>query len=66
MTEQDVQERVEEIRRVALDYEDAHGKEDDLYRDVLQAIADGSGKDPMSLAQAALKTQGIEFQRVCA
>lgn len=61
-----IADRVERIRAVADDdYEAAHGYEDDLFRDVLEAIAKGAS-DPRKLARAALKSTVIEFPRVCA
>ncbi|KLK98059.1 hypothetical protein XJ18_17675 [Bacillus pumilus] len=62
MTVDDVRERVENIRQVAFDDETAHGMEDDLYIDVLEAIATGADS-PEKLAAEALKTQEIEFYR---
>ncbi|WP_024427708.1 hypothetical protein [Bacillus safensis] len=64
MTVDDVQERVEVIRQIALDDEAAHGMEDELYIDVLEAIANGAD-NPEKLAAEALKTQDIEFYRWC-
>lgn len=62
MTVDDVQERVEVIRQIALDDETAHGMEDELYIDVLGAIANGAD-NPEKLAAEALKTLEIEFSR---
>ncbi|WP_283581037.1 hypothetical protein [Limosilactobacillus reuteri] len=44
------------------DYEDMHIEEDDMYEDVLRAIADG---DPHSklLAREALKSKNVKFTR---
>jgi hypothetical protein len=56
---------VAEIAAVAIDYEVAHSKEDDLHADVLAAIARGA-TNAQELAQAALKTEEIEFPRYCA
>ena len=44
------------------DYEEMHIEEDDMYEDVLRAIADG---DPHSkqLAREALKSKNVEFAR---
>ncbi|MBD3861399.1 hypothetical protein IEE86_16865 [Bacillus sp. 28A-2] len=64
MTVDEVKERVEDIRQIAFDDEAAHGMEDDLYNDVLGAIANGAG-NPEKLASEALKTQDIEFYRWC-
>ncbi|PJI12380.1 hypothetical protein CTV96_09540 [Bacillus altitudinis] len=64
MTIDDVQERIEVIRQIALDDEVAHGMEDELYIDVLEAIANGAD-NPEKLASEALKTKDIEFYRWC-
>lgn len=44
------------------DYEDMHIEEDDMYEDVLRAIAEG---DPHSklLAREALKSKNVKFTR---
>lgn len=44
------------------DYEDMHIEEDDMYEDVLRAIAEG---DPHSklLAREALKSKNVKFAR---
>ena len=63
MTVEEVLARVEGIRAVASDDEVAHGREDDLHRDVLQAIAMGACADPAGCAKAALTTGDIEFAR---
>jgi len=62
MTIDEVRERVDDIRHGAGDDETAHGMEDNLYIDVLEAIANGAG-NPEKLAAEALKTQEIEFYR---
>ena len=62
MTVEDVQFRVEEIRRMAGDGESAHGLEDDLWEDVLEAIA-GGAENARHLATAALCTRSISFSR---
>lgn len=67
MTVEEVQQRVAEIHEMAEneDYEMAHSYEDDLYRDVLEAIAGGATND-FELARAALVTADIEFSHWCA
>nr|MDF9458028.1 hypothetical protein [Bacillus pumilus] len=62
MTVDEVKERVDDIRHGVSDDETAHGMEDDLYIDVLEAIANGAD-NPEKLAAEALKTQEIEFYR---
>ncbi|WP_303985888.1 hypothetical protein [Niallia circulans] len=66
MTVDDVMKRVEDIRQVAEaeDDETAHGMEDELYAEVLKAIANGVD-NPEKLATEALKTLEIEFSRWC-
>lgn len=58
-------ERYAAIRLVACDPEVAHGMEDELRREVLQAIADGA-PCPGALAIVALASESIEFRRWCA
>jgi hypothetical protein len=58
--------RVNEIRDIAGDGEVAHSKEDDLWRDVLRAIAEGTVVSGSECARVALLTQDIEFERWCA
>lgn len=58
-----VVEKVAEIAAMSgLDDEAAHSLEDALYREVLEAIADGH-PDSAALAAEALRTKGIEFCR---
>ena len=63
MNKEYVKEVVSEIERIKYDDESAHTKEDDLYRWILESIADGSCEDPKSCAIEALKTQEIDFAR---
>lgn len=65
MTLQDVQLRVAAIKAAAGDAERAHGLADDLYRDVLTAIAAGAADAPV-LAAEALRTEWLDFDRWCA
>lgn len=65
MTIEEVCERVLDIRELANDYERAHSAEDELYSEVLQAIADNAPNAAL-LAHYALKTKDIEFARYCA
>lgn len=59
--------RVEVVRALAAakDYEAAHGEEDALHRDVLAAIAEGTGT-AAGLAKEALRTTELDFPRPCA
>jgi hypothetical protein len=67
MTFQFIRDRVARIRVHADtgDYEAAHGEEDDLWRDVLRAIADGAD-NPRAMAREALETTHIDFERYTA
>lgn len=65
MTIEELQRRVDHIKAIAGDDESAHSEEDDLRRDVLQAIADGN-PIAAALASLALTTSEIEFSRWCA
>lgn len=61
-----VQKQVEAVRAKADDDEVAHGMEDDLHHQVLQAIALERAVEPERCAAAALKTMEISFARWCA
>jgi hypothetical protein len=65
MTVEDVRARLEAIRSVADDDEQAHGLQDSLLLDVLLAIRDGAA-DPAGLAAAAVEVYDIDFERWCA
>jgi hypothetical protein len=62
LTAEDIARRLAEIHAVRDDDEDAHGRTDDLHRDVLAAIAMGA-PDPALLAAAALRTETLDFAR---
>jgi hypothetical protein len=62
LTVEDIKRRVAKIDAEKDDDETAHGSEDQLWEDVLKAIADGA-EDPAALAREALKTRDIEFSR---
>ncbi len=63
MTVDDVRKILEEIYDTAKkDPEGAHGTEDRLWAEVLEAIATGA-ENPRELAQEALKSRDIEFPR---
>lgn len=63
LTIQDVIDAVEHIRRKRINAEEAHMMEDQLYIDVLEAIADGFAEDPKKMAAEALKAVEIDFPR---
>lgn len=62
LTVEDVARRLAEIHAQRNDDEVAHGMADDLYRDVLAAIANGA-PDAEILAAAALRSETIDFAR---
>jgi len=70
LTPADVSARVDEISRMMDDDEGAHGAEDRLYRDVLEAIASWKPEqgtlEYRALCQEALKSQDFDFSRWCA
>lgn len=59
----DVIEQVKEIKDEELDPEVAHLLEDNLYEQVLNAIASSKCSDPKSFAKETLKTKDILFRR---
>lgn len=65
MTVDEIQQRIETILQESHDDEVAHSLEDDLYRDVVRAIAAGA-PNARDLAQEALHTEIISFARWCA
>jgi len=66
MTVKDVLQQVENVRHLKHDPEAAHCLEDELWDNVLMAIAGDIGANPQELAKAALKTKEIDFPRWCA
>lgn len=62
ITVSEIRKRVKEIRDLKGDYEAQHSREDDLYIDVLKAIAAGQRKG-LVLANEALAAQRIKFPR---
>ena len=62
----EVRRRVKRIKLIALDDEAAHSYEDELWDDVLSAIARGKVANPAGVAAAALATKDIAFSRWCA
>lgn len=65
MTLDDVLELVQGVSDSQGDPEMAHSREDDMYRAVLTAIADGA-LNARELARAALETSTMAFPRWCA
>jgi len=66
MTTDEAKRRVEEIRAIRGDDESAHAAEDQLYRDILKAIAEGKAENPAALCAEGLRTRRIRFCRWCA
>ena len=62
---QEVAARVEAIAGMVGDDEVAHSAEDELWHDVLMAIANGDD-EPQKLAAEALHTRDFDFHRWCA
>jgi len=64
-TIEDIQNRLMAIAKLAnpanCDDEEAHVAEDELWRDVLQAIADERIESPSQAARLALRSQDFEF-----
>lgn len=61
----DVKFQVEQIKAIAgRDDEAAHSMEDELFIDVLKAIAKGS-RQAKALAREALKSKALQFPRHC-
>lgn len=59
----DIALRVVQIGLIAGDPEAAHIAEDELYIDVLKAIADGTATNPQDCALHALDARGLDFNR---
>lgn len=66
MTLDDVKARVARVKAMAGDPEGAHGEEDDLRRDLLEAIARGQCANPAECAALAVTTEQLSFPRWCA
>lgn len=66
MNIEDVFRKLSEIADVVGDYEAAHSREDDLYYDLLKAIAAGECDDPEACARVAISSKHLDFPRYCA
>jgi hypothetical protein len=62
MTPDQARDAIGHIRANAGDFEVAHAMQDDLYADVLNAIAHGA-PNPAQLAAIALEAASIDFPR---
>jgi hypothetical protein len=58
----EVRRRVAVINALSQDSEGAHVAEDELYIDVLEAIADGA-ENPQGLAEEALRANDLDYLR---
>ncbi len=65
LSEYSVSALVRVVKRLSKDPEVAHSLEDELYLDVLRAIAERRCEDPAKLARLALGTQDLAFARGC-
>jgi hypothetical protein len=63
VTPEDVEARLVNIEAAKGDNETAHELEDELYVDVLRAIAASEAADPQALAERALKAYDLDFTR---
>lgn len=57
-----IEAKIESIKKARKDLEHAHLLEDELWHDVLKAIADGAD-NPQELAAKCLETEAIKFER---
>lgn len=62
MTVDEVKARVSAVDKASWDEEDAHAKEDEVYKDVLRAIAAGA-PNAAALAAEAIKAADLDFAR---
>jgi len=66
MTISDVAARIEQVRVLGVERSDndaAHSAEDYLWEEVLEAIANGTARDPVAMARLALTTRDLKFTR---
>ena len=61
-----IEARIAAIYAVQSDDEEAHIMEDELWEDVLRAIANNEVDSPSTAAYLALTTKNIKFARWCA
>lgn len=66
MTLEEIEARLEDIERSAKDSEMAHGLEDDLYIDFVQHVAQMGPPELAEMAKAVLRSQQLDFPRLCA
>ncbi|KKK50393.1 hypothetical protein LCGC14_3125470 [marine sediment metagenome] len=63
---QDLRDRLEGLANIASDFEAAHGEEDKIWGEVLEAIAEDRFVVPNEAARLALTSRQIGFARECA
>lgn len=67
MNIEQIKETIAQINEIKSDYEAAHSMEDELFQDVLRAIANFDDEDdPRELAREALKSLDLDFARYMA
>jgi hypothetical protein len=64
MTPEKIKQRIKEIEKIKDDDEQAHIKEDELWFEVLLAIAEGH-EEARGLATEAIQTRFVKFHRWC-
>lgn len=64
MNLKEVKEAVNDIKESVVDFEGAHGSEDDLYEAVLKEVVFGN-PEAKEMARIALQTKKINFPRYC-
>lgn len=63
MTPAEVQKMVDHLARPCGDDETLHAEEDQIHRDVLEAIAMGKARNARECARIALTTRDLDFSR---
>ncbi len=63
---QDLRDRLEGLANITSDFEAAHGEEDRIWGEVLEAIAEDRFVAPNEAARLALTSRQIGFARECA
>ncbi len=66
MTLEEARTRVKRIESMMGDSEAAHSEEDALHQDVLRYLAEVAPAELALLAQIALSTEALNFERWCA
>lgn len=66
LTIEDVENSLKKLESLKHDDEAAHGYEDYLYSEVLEAISENRCENPSKCAELVLKSKEIDFARWCA